>query len=142
MNVLINIVIGILYLSSLLSLTFLLLREKSKTIELAMLATELATQKDLLLIKIDSQDKEISALQSEDFLGFLTKSREFAFDYIEKTQDALLKFKDKVEPIVSYHDKYGRVLGDTHEWQNMEVVSKAFAELLEVLPKENEIPNN
>lgn len=142
MNIIINIAIGVLYLASLLSISFLFLREKSKTIELAMYAAELATQKDLLLMKIDAQDKEISALQSEDFIGFLTKSREFAFEYIEKTQAALLKFKEAVEPTIAYHDTYGRVLGETHDWQNMEVVSKAYAELLEILPKENEIPNN
>ena len=142
MNTILNVIIGIFYLASMISISFLWLREKQKVSELAMFASQLVIDRDLLIQKVDQQDKEISALQSEDFIGFLTKSREFAFDYIEKTQSAIIEFKNTIDPMISYHNKYGKVLGETLDWQKMEEVSVAYARLLDVLPKENEIPNN
>jgi hypothetical protein len=138
----VEIIVGILYLGSLMSLSYYWLRDKGRNRELALLAAQLIIDKDLLIAKIDQKEKEIFALQSEDFIQFLTKSRDFAFEYIENTQGAITDFKTAVEPIITYHRTYGTVMGETREWKSMEAVAVAFDQLISVLPKEDEIPNN
>jgi hypothetical protein len=123
------------------SASFLWMREKARVTELAMYVAQKIVDNDMLIAKIERLEKENFALQSEDFIDFLNKSRDYAFEYIEKTQAALLDFDHAVKPILDYHSKYGGVLGETPDWNNMESISIAYKKLAEILP-ENNIPNN
>jgi hypothetical protein len=138
----IEIILGVVCLAAILTSVFFLLRERSRNLELSLLAAQLIFDKDLLIAKIDQKEKEVFALQSEDFIQFLTKSRDYAFDYIEKTQIAVSDFKVSLEPIIKYHRTYGTVMGETREWKEMERVAQAFDKLISVLPQEDEVPNN
>jgi hypothetical protein len=138
----IEIILGVVCLAAILTSVFFLLRERSRNLELSLLAAQLIFDKDLLIAKIDQKEKEVFALQSEDFIQFLTKSRDYAFDYIEKTQIAVSDFKSSLEPIIKYHRTYGTVMGETREWKEMERVAQAFDKLISVLPQEDEVPNN
>ena len=49
-------------------------------------------------------DKEKS---NEDFLKFVSDSRDWAYQYIEEVQAGLKSFIDEVGPQVEYYDRYG-----------------------------------
>ena len=62
----------------------------------------------------------------EDFLKFISDSREWAFDYIETVQSAVKEFKKQIEPEVQYFEKFGEVLGtNVPHYMSLEKISKA-----------------
>ena len=54
--------------------------------------------------QLKKTDKEKA---NEDFLKFVSDSRDLAYEYIESVQAGLQKFIDEVEPQIEYYDKYG-----------------------------------
>ena len=104
---------------------------------------QLANQKNELLdlvqslhIKIDSTSDPVK----EDFLKFLSDSREWAFDYIEEVQKAIIDFKETVEPQINHFDVYGDVLStERPDYAAMKIISNAYKELIVVLPKEDDV---
>ena len=54
--------------------------------------------------------KNDSDIHKENFIKFLSDSRDWAFLYIEDVQKALDKFITEVEPEILYFDQYGEVL--------------------------------
>ena len=51
--------------------------------------------------------KNDSDIHKENFIKFLSDSRDWAFTYIEDVQKALDKFITDVEPEIIYFEKYG-----------------------------------
>lgn len=80
-------------------------------------------------LKIDANTDAVK----EDFLKFVSDSREWAFDYIEEVQTALTNFKNVVGPQVEYFDKFGEVIW-TPITPLMKEISAAYKELIVVLP--------
>jgi hypothetical protein len=73
----------------------------------------------------------------EDFLKFISDSREWAFDYIEEVQLALTNFKTKVDPEINYFDKYGEILSNQRaDYQLLKRISEAYKDLIKILPQE------
>jgi hypothetical protein len=101
--------------------------------------------KMLLQKKVEElyQDIENVKLQQTDgFLKFVSESRDWAFQYIEEVQAALSEFDKNVAPQFEWAKTYGMVLGETAHTETLEKISKAYDKLKEVLPKENQTPNN
>jgi len=72
----------------------------------------------------------------EDFLKFVSDSREWAFEYIEEVQLALNTFKEKVEPEIKYFDQFGEILSTQRaDYQMLKTISDAYKELITVLPE-------
>jgi hypothetical protein len=71
----------------------------------------------------------------ENFLKFISDSREWAFDYIEDVQQGLTKFVKEVEPSIIHFDNYGNALW-TPITEDMKIISESFKELKELLPKD------
>ena len=71
----------------------------------------------------------------ENFLKFISDSREWAFDYIEDVQQGLTKFVKEVEPSITHFDNYGDAMW-TPLTENMKIISTSFKELKELLPKD------
>jgi hypothetical protein len=84
------------------------------------------------LAKQDSQALE----QSEGFLKFISQSRDWAFDYIEQVQAALLVFKGKVDPQIRYAKTYGVVAGESVHSKIVAEFSEAYDDLLKVMPED------
>lgn len=85
-----------------------------------------------LNIKVDSTSDPVK----EDFLKFVSDSREWAFEYIEEVQLALNNFKEKVEPQIEYFDKYGEILSNQRaDYQLLKIISDAYKELIVILPE-------
>lgn len=73
----------------------------------------------------------------EQFLAFVSQSREWAFNYIDSVQSALKEFYRDVEPIINQYENYGRLVTSQHS-VDMDKLSIACQKLKKVLPQEEE----
>lgn len=61
-----------------------------------------AEQLSLALLEKDKKSLE----QSDEFLTFISQSRDWAFEYIEVTQDKVNNFINNTGPVIEYLEKY------------------------------------
>lgn len=80
--------------------------------------------------------------KSDDFVKFLSDSRNSAFDYIEKVQDSLTKFDKKITKIIEWNETYGTAIGDNPHANKIKEISVAYNKLKELLPENKQTPNN
>lgn len=71
----------------------------------------------------------------EDFIKFISDSREWAFEYIETVQAGLNKFVEEAGPSIDYFDNYGEVIY-TPITPQMQKISEAYKDLIKLLPEE------
>jgi hypothetical protein len=79
-------------------------------------------------------------IHKENFIKFLSDSRDWAFDYIEEVQTGLSKFIQEVEPQIEYYNNYGIVvegMAPPHDYA-LEKISKEFNELKKLLPEDTD----
>jgi len=89
------------------------------------------------------QDIENAKLEQTDgFLKFVSESRDWAFQYIEDVQAALSEFDKTVAPQLEWTKTFGMVLGESAHTSILQNISEAYDKLKEVLPKDNQTPNN
>lgn len=77
-------------------------------------------------------------IHQENFIKFLSDSREWAFSYIENVQTGLKKFIDEVEPQIEYYNKYGVVVEGvipSHDFA-LKKISTELKELKKLLPED------
>ena len=80
--------------------------------------------------------KEDQDIHKENFIKFLSESRDWAFEYIEDVQTQLETFVRDVEPEIMYFDEYGLV-GDAYpHYHSMKKISAAYKDLKKLLPEE------
>ena len=80
-------------------------------------------------------DKEKS---NEDFLKFVSDSRDWAYQYIEEVQNGLKSFIDEVSPQIEYYDKYGAAVDGMvapHDFA-LKKISSEFNKLKKLLPED------
>ena len=127
------ILISVLSLSTLFFLFFYFVQKKAnKDIISKTLETMLMHQ---LITSPSKTDKEQA---NEDFLKFVSDSRDFAYEYIESVQAGLKKFIDEVEPQIDYYDKYGAAIEgmvSPHDFA-LKKISSEFKELKKLLPED------
>lgn len=96
--------------------------------------------KTLKLIAVEQSNRielNTDAVQ-ESFLKFVSDSREWAYAYIEEVQEALIQFKTKVDPSITYFNSYGDTLSvNRPDYEAMKKISQAYQELILVLPEDN-----
>ena len=81
--------------------------------------------------------------KSDDFVKFLSDSRDWAFEYIEQTQAALAEFEKVIVPIIKWSETYGTAVNNnTTHAEKLREISKAYEDLKVILPENNETPNN
>jgi hypothetical protein len=116
----------------------LVIRSKNKklSIEIIQIALDKAVISQKLKEQLDKKDSD-STEQSEGFLKFISQSRDWAFDYIEHVQAALLEFKKKVEPQILYAKTYGTVSGESPHSVIIDKISDAYDELAKVMPEDS-----
>jgi hypothetical protein len=71
---------------------------------------------------------------NEDFLKFVSDSRDWAYQYIEDVQSKINKFISDVEPEIAYFDEYGVVGSAYPHYYSMKKISGAYKELKTILP--------
>lgn len=82
--------------------------------------------------------KQEQEIHQENFIKFLSDSREWAFSYIENVQQGLKKFIQEVEPQIEYYDNYGAVLEGMiapHDFA-LKKISTELKELKKLLPED------
>lgn len=106
------------------------LRKKMKTLLAAYSKIELfiSSQKD------QGSDNDV---HKENFIKFLSDSRDWAYEYIETVQSGLNQFVNDVDADISYFDEYGDALSMSRpDYNSMKNISKAYSELKKLLPTE------
>jgi hypothetical protein len=82
--------------------------------------------------------EEVSIEKTDGFLKFISESRDLAFEYIEKVQDSLVKFRAEVDPEIDYMLTYGTATGDNLSLKSFKKIEKAYRKLInEALPQED-----
>lgn len=79
-------------------------------------------------------------VHKENFIKFLSDSREWAFGYIESVQSGLKDFVEKVEPHLEYYNKYGVVIEGMippHDFALI-TITQEFEKLKLLLPEETD----
>ena len=96
----------------------------------------IALEKFVESMNLDSiSDQEV---HKENFIKFLSDSRDWAFTYIEDVQTELKKFAEEIEPEIDYFKEYGDLASMQPNYYSMKKISEAYDKLIKVLPKEEE----
>ena len=113
------------------------LRSKTRklTSQVIQISLDKAVISEQLKQVLDKKDSE-SIEQSEGFLKFISQSREWAFDYIEQVQAALLEFKNKVEPEIEYSKTYGLSVAENVHSKMIDRIAIAYKDLKNVFPED------
>ena len=85
-------------------------------------------------LEIDKSDQEV---HKENFLKFLSDSRDWAFEYIEDVQSGLTKFVDDIKPEIEYFKEYGDIVSMHPNYYSMKKITEAYDELVKLLPKDD-----
>ena len=88
--------------------------------------------------ELEQQNENADSIHKENFIKFLSDSRDWAFTYIEDVQKGLEKFIQEVEPHIEYYDQYGLAVEGMmppHD-KALQTISKEFKELKKLLPEE------
>jgi hypothetical protein len=80
--------------------------------------------------------KNDSDIHKENFIKFLSDSRDWAFSYIEEVQFGLNKFVSDIEPEINYFKEYGDVTSMHPNYYSLKKITDAYNELAKLLPKE------
>jgi hypothetical protein len=95
------------------------------------------TLEKLIELQNDKDIKTDESVHKENFLKFISESRDWAFEYIEEVQGGLSKFVDDVDSYIEYFDKYSDVISvERPDYAAMTQISKAYKELKQLLPTE------
>ena len=86
-------------------------------------------------------DNEITTqdVHNENFVKFLSDSREVAYRYIEDVQSGLNRFVSDIEPEINYFKEYGDLMGMHPNYHSLKKITEAYEELKNLLPKEEEV---
>ena len=85
-------------------------------------------------LKEDNTDQQI---HQENFLKFISDSRDWAFEYIEKVQSGLSNFIDSIDSDIAHFDQYGDVISTNRpDYDAMKRISVAYMELKKLLPED------
>ena len=85
--------------------------------------------------KSNNTDQEV---HKENFLKFLSDSRDWAFAYIEEVQTGLTEFIEDVKPEIDYFREYGDIISMQPNYHSMKKISESYDKLIKLLPKEEE----
>jgi hypothetical protein len=76
-------------------------------------------------------------IHKENFIKFLSESRDWAYEYIEIVQKGLNSFVNSVDSDINHFDTYGDTLSMMRpDYQAMKNISHAYKELKQLLPEE------
>jgi hypothetical protein len=80
--------------------------------------------------------KNDSDIHKENFIKFLSDSRDWAFGYIEDVQKGLDKFIESLDPEISNFDEHSPMSEGTQYHEFMTKFSKEYKELKKLMPIE------
>jgi hypothetical protein len=136
-------IISLTTLTFLFAVFYFILNKKYKKVlqDLSKLYVDNAVMQEYIDIIKSNEPNNISNefTDKENFIKFLSDSRDWAFKYIEDVQSGLKEFIDAVDPDLSYFDKYGEVGSAYPHYDSMARINNSYKKLKELMPKEEEI---
>ena len=88
------------------------------------------------LSSLKNNDDLNNDVHKENFIKFLSDSRDWAYEYIEDIQEGVAHFVNEVEPEIAYFDEYGEVGSAYPHYHSMKKISSEYKELKKLLPVE------
>jgi len=89
------------------------------------------------LSSLKNNDDLDNDIHKENFIKFLSDSRDWAYEYIEDIQKGVAYFVNEIEPEIAYFDEYGLV-GDAYpHYHSMKKISLEYKKLKKLLPEED-----
>jgi hypothetical protein len=83
--------------------------------------------------KITNQD-----IHNQNFVKFLSDSRELAYSYIEEVQAGLNSFVSSVEPEINYFKEHGDLISMSPNYYSLKKIVEEYDKLKKLLPEEEE----
>ena len=115
--------------------TFTIIKNRNLKKRIKVLAIALVRVEDL--INSTKKDEKDNDVHKENFIKFLSDSRDWAYEYIQDVQSGLNKFVDTIDADISYFDEYGETLSMARpDYAAMKNISTAYKELKKLLPTE------
>jgi len=84
-------------------------------------------------VKIQSDE----SVHKENFIKFISDSRDMAFDYIEEFQAGLRHFVSTIEPEINYFKEHGDVMAMQPNYYSLKKIVEEYEKLKGLLPKED-----
>ena len=97
------------------------------------------------ILVLERQIDEIESMQikndenvhKENFVKFLSDSRDWAFEYIEEVQSGIKNFINEVDSHISHFDEFGDTISvERPDYSAMAQISKSYKDLIKLLPEE------
>ena len=115
--------------------TFTMVKNSRLKKRIKVLAVSLVKVEDF--IRLNKKDEKDNDVHKENFIKFLSDSRDWAYQYIEDVQSGLNKFVDAVDADIAYFDEYGEALSmGRPDYAAMKNISAAYKDLKTLLPAE------
>jgi hypothetical protein len=98
---------------------------------------------DMMLLEKLINDIEESKLKSdesvhkENFIKFLSDSRDWAYQYIEDVQAGLNSFINETAPEINYFKEYGDLSSMAPNYYSMKKITEEYEKLKALLPEED-----
>jgi hypothetical protein len=134
-------IVGLITLTVLFAISYFILNKQLKKVskDFAKLFVDNAVMQEYIDIMKSKEMVSDELVDKENFIKFLSDSRDWSFKYIEDVQFGIKEFIDAVEPDFSYFDKYGEVGSAYPHYEAMVRINKAYKQLKTLMPKEEEI---
>lgn len=97
-----------------------------------------ALEEYIKLLQSTKEDKTDQQIHQENFLKFLSDSRDWAFEYIEEFQAGLNEFVSSVEPEINYFKEYGDIISMSPNYYSLKKIVEEYEKLKKLLPKQEE----
>jgi hypothetical protein len=100
---------------------------------------------DMMLLEKLIGEIESSKIQSdesvhkENFIKFISDSRDWAYEYIEEVQTGLKHFIDETAPEIQYFRDYSDTMALAPNYYSMKKISEEYDKLKELLPSDEEV---
>lgn len=108
---------------------------KAKNV-MAKLVFDNFTLEKLIELQNDKDLKTNDSVHKENFLKFISESRDWAFGYIEEVQGGLSNFIDQLEPEINYFKEYGDIGAMAPNYYSMKKFVEEYEKLKMLLPTE------
>lgn len=125
--VLFNLSLGFLYFQSLVNL-----KQTTKN------ATDLILENFAINESENFKSNEELDIHQENFLKFLSDSRDWAFEYIDKSQKQIKEFIDIADQQFAFFDSYGMLTEGELYYESMKILSDEYKKLKSLLPEETD----
>lgn len=127
---------GALAAASFIIIAALIIKNRKLSKRARFLAASLLTVQDM--VNSARKDEKDNDVHKENFIKFISDSRDWAFEYIEEFQAGLDEFVSSVEPEINYFKEYGDLMSMSPNYYSLKKIVEEYEKLKKLLPKKEE----